>query len=619
MKNFSILSALISLSILSSCITPSTNNEPTQEPSIKPTQKPSIAPTKPKDGVLINLVDGIVTIGGIIKDAKTNQILDKKVKVIFDGKDKDKLEKLSLESETGQFTFNLKKGVKPSKENPIIIKAIVEADGYFSSSEDLEITNESTSTFDIKLVNVKDPPSGVDTKENRLVLNNGKLTENINVNLFNSTNNTKASISIKPDTIMKDKNGNVLNGNVNMEVGFFDSQDTNSLQAFPGGFRATVTTSSNENSGFFTTGGFLSIRIKDSSGKEVSTFSNPVEIDMTMPKGTINPETRQPLKVGDTIGIWSYDEDTGKWKSETTAKVNGIDTNGNFTLKFTASHLSYWNLDWFEDTTCNPKLKFKWKNNKKYYPVDVKAEFEGMGMQPWIHDGHLEDDDNQLYNFPTSRPIKFIFSANGIELGSKVVSLKSKKSNEERDCEEDIIVDLDIEKIKLPKVIKLPYEVYFKIQNLFNKNEFGKFLEKLAWLSGDQAQKITSIIYENNDKQKSINDEDFDKLKNRGIDSFTIERVKNAISNKYYPVVPVWYRNVTKGSDWRLVYTNSGYSGSEGYTFFVGDKYEFKVIFEGQEYKQEYTISEDSLKLLKEIELPFESANNVLEGKLTAF
>jgi hypothetical protein len=593
MKKISILSALLSLSVLGSCFTPSTN-EPSESPSVTPTKQPSSTPTKPKDGVLLNLVDGIVTVGGLIKDAKTGEVLDKNIKVVFDGKDKDKLEKLSLESKTGQFTFTLKKGVKPSKENPIVVKAIVEADGYFSSSEDLEITSDSTNVFDIKLVNVKSPPQGVNTNEKQLVLNNGKLNENVTINLLNNSNNTKASLNIKPDTIMRDRSGNVLTGNMNMEVGFFDSQDPNSLQAFPGGFRATVT-STGENSGFFTTGGFLSVRIKDSTGKEVSTFSNPIDIDMTMPKGTINPETKQPLKVGDTIGVWSYDENTGKWKFENTAKVNGTDSNGNFTLKFTASHLSYWNLDWFDDNTCNPKLKFKWKNNKKYYPVEVKVEFEGIGTQPWVHDGHLEDDENFLYNFPTDRPIKFMFSANGIDLQTKTVTLKPKSTNNNkqywwergRECQGDIEVDIDIEKVKLPKIVKLPYEIYFKVQNLFNKDEFKEFLEKLAFLSSSEAESIVNAIYTDNN-QKSISETDYTKLQSAGINSFTILRIKNALENKYYPVIPVWYRNSTKGSDWRLAYTNAGYwGGSEGHTFFVGDKYEFKVIYEGQEYKQE--------------------------------
>jgi len=170
-KKITILSSLISLSLLSSCLTPSTN-EPKTGPSASPNQQNNNNNNtfKPKDGVLINLMDGIVTVGGLIKDAKTNEVLNKDVKVTFDGKDKDKLETLTINSKTGQFTFNLKKGVKPSKENPIVVKAIVEADGYFSSSEDLEITSEYTNLFDIKLVDVKNPPSGVNTNQKNLVI-----------------------------------------------------------------------------------------------------------------------------------------------------------------------------------------------------------------------------------------------------------------------------------------------------------------------------------------------------------------------------------------------------------------------------------------------------------------
>lgn len=65
------------------------------------------------------------------------------------------------------------------------------------------------------------------------------------------------------------------------------------------------------------TGGFTSIELTDEKGNKAATFSNPMEITMQIPKGTINPDTGKEIKTGDKIGIWSYDTTTGQWKYET--------------------------------------------------------------------------------------------------------------------------------------------------------------------------------------------------------------------------------------------------------------------------------------------------------------
>ena len=178
-----------------------------------------------------------------------------------------------------------------------------------------------------------------------------------------------AKITIPANTVARDANGVAASGALTLTVTKYSNNETQSLQAFPGGFTPTVSDPNSsylgagvtEASGNFITGGFAQFNVTDSTGKAIKKFDTPVTLTIDLPKTSKNPETGALLKSGDTYPIWSFDETTGKWAFEqngTIREKNPVDAN-NFEVVFSSNHLSYWNLDWLywqAGTNCDGRL-----------------------------------------------------------------------------------------------------------------------------------------------------------------------------------------------------------------------------------------------------------------------
>ena len=99
-------------------------------------------------------------------------------------------------------------------------------------------------------------------------------------------------------------------------------------------------------SGTFVSAGFASINMSV-GGKKVKTFEGgKVGVKMVLSKINYNLKTEKPFNTDDTIDIWSYDDDKGQWKFESTGIVKK-DADNSLYVAFETSHLSYFNFDFF--------------------------------------------------------------------------------------------------------------------------------------------------------------------------------------------------------------------------------------------------------------------------------
>ena len=147
---------------------------------------------------------------------------------------------------------------------------------------------------------------------------------------------------------------------------YFSNANAESLTAFPGGFAATVEVPAANtavlngvapNAGSFITAGFAQFNVTDSAGNAIKNFDKPLAVGIDLPKGTLD-ENGVALVVGDQYPVWSYDDATGKWvfeKMGTVAEKSPVDPN-NFTVQFTTTHLSSWNLDQFVNACATAKV-----------------------------------------------------------------------------------------------------------------------------------------------------------------------------------------------------------------------------------------------------------------------
>lgn len=229
----------------------------------------------------------------------------------------------------------------PSEAKPIVFTVELSAPGYLSTSQKFTIVNEQAERFEIAMVNLLEPPKGVNCKETTVPVSGGEIS-------VMEAQQEIATIKLEAGTQVQDEEGQVINSsNLNAEVVVFDAVETEALNAFPGGLvpeQVRFNGGTNEDIGFVSAG-FVAVNM-EANGKEIKSFSKPIEVNMAVSSSIQNPETGEFIQEGSVIPTWSYETSTGEWSEEGEAIVTkGPD--GQLIATFYASHLSYWNLDYF--------------------------------------------------------------------------------------------------------------------------------------------------------------------------------------------------------------------------------------------------------------------------------
>lgn len=242
----------------------------------------------------------------------------------------------------------------PTPDNPLKFSIRTKANGYVSGLKTFIVPNDSVMIEDIKMVNTAAPPVGVSVETGSFTADaNGTVTQQTFSSPLDNGKQEKAEVVVPPSTKMYDENGNELTGSVNFTMVHFDERNQSSMDAFPGGFDTDNIVDENGDDlgeGQFMTAGFATINM-DVGGQSVKTFSQPINVTMTINADMINPATGQLIAIGDTIPIWSLDGDSDQWKKEGDGVVQ--DNNGTLEVQFLTTHLSSFNLDWWFNSCYN--------------------------------------------------------------------------------------------------------------------------------------------------------------------------------------------------------------------------------------------------------------------------
>ena len=297
---------------------------------------------------------------GRLSDASTGEAIGNNATIRIETEDKDKLvnqkgEPLTdgnLTLSNGSLNFSVAEGVELSSENPINIMLIIDAPGYISSSQRIEVTEKGVQPFSVGLVSTAEGQSPVGTSAITLdyiaVANNGLITEEIQVTSpVEESTGIATEITIPGNTQITTREGAPLIGNLSASLVFHNNQDVESLSSLPGGLSdVVVNQGEQEIEGTFVSGGFISFEITDEQGQKAANFSNPIQMATELSPLTINPTTGNSIQAGDTIPVWSYEPSTAEWTFEGDGTVLPASENGNYPIVFSASHLSYYNMDW---------------------------------------------------------------------------------------------------------------------------------------------------------------------------------------------------------------------------------------------------------------------------------
>ena len=244
---------------------------------------------------------------------------------------------------------------KNTNNEPVQFMLKISGDNYLTTTIPVFLSEkDSIATFSANVVNKLNTSKGIDYVKSNETLVNNTLKSDVSVETNGSKAGTTSKVTIKAGTVFKDIDGNAISGaSIESEVVHFNSSDSESLASFPGGFMPQEITDENGDKvddAYFETAGFVSIDMKIGN-KEVKNFSEPITVKMQVASDFVNPDTGTPIKVGEIIPIWSYSKDNGKWDYHTDGTVTK-DSNNNFVVEYTTTHLSWYNLD-FKGRRCS--------------------------------------------------------------------------------------------------------------------------------------------------------------------------------------------------------------------------------------------------------------------------
>ena len=145
-------------------------------------------------------------------------------------------------------------------------------------------------------------------------------------------------------------------------------------------------------------------------------FDTPVSLSIDLPK-TSRKRDGTLFAAGDTYPVWSFDETTGKWKFETegaVAEKSPVDP-AFFKVSFQSTHLSYWNLDFYEQT-CTASLTLTGRGSDTR-PLQVKLWGTNYGIFTSLWP--VTDSVQTLYRYPTVAKVNIrVYDSRGTQVGA---------------------------------------------------------------------------------------------------------------------------------------------------------------------------------------------------------
>lgn len=133
-----------------------------------------------------------------------------------------------------------------------------------------------------------------------------------------------------PANAVKDSDGNLYNGTVQVAAQYLDPAANNIMQIMPGNLRGVTTENVEEG---LTTYGMVAVELLTPSGDPLNVADGKT-VQITMPV-----TSAQMSDAPTEIPLWYFDEDAGTWKEEGKATLQGNEYVGE------VSHFTFWNCD----------------------------------------------------------------------------------------------------------------------------------------------------------------------------------------------------------------------------------------------------------------------------------
>lgn len=350
--------------------------------------------------------------------------------------------------------------------SPISFRIQASASNYFAGGSSVVVEpalEDGQQIVTLKLVSKIISPTGVTVVSNTShVATDGVLDSELVVETESGI-----GISLPANTTLTDIDGNLLSGNLHVEIAYFDPTEDSALDSFPGGFSVgsdTDMTDSSDGEGFFMTAGFLAVDIIDENNQKAHQLGTTADLVFRIPDDIINPETGEPVKIGDVIPVWSHNETTGQWGMHDQEGIVTEDDQGLY-LSVQTDHLSYWNLDWHYSAKCMRQVNFTDLSGNLLTAdqipasgIIIKTEIEKNGARQRTSTGTLLDPENLINNTPNAEGFSFSITPSYGDIDGDTVIVSGSQETElvgyYTQCKEPMLVAIDVLAIPEPVSIK---------------------------------------------------------------------------------------------------------------------------------------------------------------------
>lgn len=158
---------------------------------------------------------------------------------------------------------------------------------------------------------------------------------------FAEEGNDGAAVSFTTSDFV-DAAGNPVVGDIQLTITPVDVSQPATLAAFPGEFSGILESDGTETPII----SFGTVEYEFTANGESINLAPGATADVIIPIYSFTYQDGSNISVGDTIPLWSLDEDTGIWDQEGTGTViASIDSPTGLALSATVSHFSWWNCD----------------------------------------------------------------------------------------------------------------------------------------------------------------------------------------------------------------------------------------------------------------------------------
>lgn len=298
-----------------------------------------------------------------IGDAAKLENVPADLEVTIEGRDKAKFFTLFGESKikaiSGVVALAVKNADVPTTANPLQFTLVLTAPNYVTVRKNYTLTTVNDVTTDkVAMVSLVAPPTGVSVQNTSFATTTtGTAADVAFASPLSNGKTEQASFTVKAGTKPLAADGTVLSGTIATQLVHYDTRSKASLSGLAEGFaNLSVKNGTNTEKIAFTPAGFYSMSMT-SGGKEVSSFSTPLDVVMDIDQNYYNEEQDRVIQVGDVLDIISRTESEATWTTETKATI--VSVGGKLKASFKQPHLSIWLIGSKANTSCVTQNELK--------------------------------------------------------------------------------------------------------------------------------------------------------------------------------------------------------------------------------------------------------------------